>query len=186
MQLATLHPSLVTRRSSLAKRLVTRTISHLLSPIPYLLSAALCAALLCAAPAIGADVQVRSWDELSAALANPDASDVIPLGGDIARGDSTASLAVPSGRTATLDLCGYILDGNGCGVSVLTVEGTLNLRDSSYMSPGQSPEGTARRTAAGSSLRTAASSSWRAARSPATRPQATAAGCSSRRAGRSR
>ncbi len=44
MQLATLHSSLVVRRSSLAKRLVTRTIFYLLSIICYLLSASLCEA----------------------------------------------------------------------------------------------------------------------------------------------
>ena len=116
----------VTRHSSLAKRpsFVLRTSSFVLA-----------LALLCAAPAIGQNVvQVGSWDGLAAALADPDASVVIQLSSDITRGNSTTALAVPSGRTATLDLCGHRLDGNGRGGGVLTVAGTLNLQDSS--SPG--------------------------------------------------
>ena len=99
--------------------------------LSILLALALLASLLPAA-ALAEDAEeptpVSSWDELRAALA---------AGGDYrltesvyyVSEDATASLTVPAGKTATLDLNGQAIRADGAEVGV-TVRGDLTLTDS--------------------------------------------------------
>ncbi len=97
---------------------------------------ALLSSLLCAAAAPAA-VGVSDWDALSAALAK--GGDVKLLSDVTAPAARTRILEVPAGVRASLDLCGFTLDGGtpgdeGCVVRVL---GTFTLADSSAGGTGR-------------------------------------------------
>ncbi len=93
-----------------------------------LLASLLPAAALSALAAESGAVSVSSWAELVAAAANNGAS--IILDGDVTAPENAQSITVPAETTVTIDLNGHVIDAKQNQIDVITVTGTLTLKDS--------------------------------------------------------
>ena len=112
--------------------------------LSLLLTLALLASLLPAAalPALAEEesgpVSVSTWNDLVEAAATGGS---IILAADVAAPETgeVEEITVPAGKTATIDLNGHVIDAKQQTENVITVKGTLTLKDSK---PEASHEGT--------------------------------------------